>query len=420
MSSTEAPPTTSAPSTSTGHTRTHLVITPVVRRGCIPSLEPITVAPRNDDGQTSDETTYVRTVTTPRVGTSISVRNTHNDGEGHEKEVEAPPETDAAIKRYVRSLEEALGPMLDVSPLPQWSYPSVAFEDCTTHSQRRHWSLLSEHTGRIYTNGDEGREWPFTFRLYPDVQQYSENGGTFSGPTDRPINWEEYTGRLQRAVESAKNLDELDAVPEGTVKIAFTTDIVQPTRLKRISRPEGEDDTNSLQFWKVLNPEISVKSRVQDNSPEWLKKNESAQASYDRSISAAIASSYQPLAAVHLTPQTSVLEFLDSTNRSEHLLFYCATRNVAEKVSFEVGRKYTDEDGEEIRDGLAVKAAWIDPDTFEVLRGKPRRDTQLQAERSWKSAKAIYEGLETMRKEPAEGSSAGENSAPEEVWGTWE
>ncbi|TYJ53270.1 hypothetical protein B9479_006084 [Cryptococcus floricola] len=349
----------------------------------------------------------------------MSARSVHNDEEGHEKEVEVPPETDAAIKRYVRSVEEALGPMLDVPALLRWKNPSVAFEDFTTRSQRRHWSLLSEHTGRIYTNGDEGREWPFTCRLYPDVQQYLNNGGTLSGPTDQPLKWEDYKDRMERAVESANNLYELDAVPEGTVKFAFTTDIVQPTRLKRISRPEGEDDTNSLQSWKVLNPEISVKSRVQDDSPEWLKSNESAQASYDRSISAAIASSYQPLATVHLTPQTSVLEFPNDTNRNELLLFDYAVLNVA-KVSFEVGGKYTDEDGEEIVDGLSVKAAWIDPDTFEVLRGEPPRDWQLQAERSWRSAKAIYEGLETMRKELAEGSSAGENSAPEEVWGTWE
>ncbi|ODN79944.1 hypothetical protein L202_03825 [Cryptococcus amylolentus CBS 6039] len=419
MSTTDAP-STSAPSTD--YTRTEVIFTPVLLRGCLPSLKPTTVARRNRDDQRSYETTYVRTVTTPRVETRLSARSFCNDGQGREEEVDVPRETFAAINRYVRSAREGWGPMIAVpaGALPQWRDPSAAFEHCTAQSQMRHLSLPREHTGRSYTNGDGGRGWPFTYRLYPDVQQYLDDGGVLFGPEDQPLKWEDYTDRLERAVESAKNLDELDTVPEGTVKIAFTTDIVQPTRLKRISRPEGEDDTNSLQTWKVLHPEISVKSRVQDDSPEWIKRDESAQASYDRSISAAIASSYLPLPSVPLTPQTSVLEFLVDTSRNEHLLFHHAAHNVAKEVSFEVGGKYTDEDGEEIVDGLLVKAAWVDPDMFKALCGEPPRDWRLPAERSWESREAIDEGLETMRKELAGGSSAGEDSAPEEVWGSWE
>ncbi|ODN99013.1 hypothetical protein I350_07165 [Cryptococcus amylolentus CBS 6273] len=395
MSSTSAPPTTSTPTISTSHTWTHLVILPVLLGGSLPSLKQTTVSRRNHGGQTSHgETTF------------------HIDGEGHEEEVAVPPETYAAIERYLRSVEEVWEPTLDVPALPQWGDPSAAFEQCTTQSQIRHLSLLSEHTGRVYTNGDEGREWPFTYCLYPNAQQYFNNGGVLPGPDDQPLKWEDYKDRMEWAVESAKNLDELDAVPEGTVKLAFTTDIVQPTRLKRISRPEGEDDTNSLQSWKILHPEISVKSRVQDDCPEWIRRDESAQASYDRSISAAIASSYQPSATVHLTPQTSVLEFLDDTSQNEHLLFDYAAHNVAEEVSFGVGGKYTDEDGEEIVDGLSVKAAWIDPDTFEVLRGEPPRNWQSQDSRRFEYEKDIERGLETMRKELAEGRSAGENTQP--------
>ncbi|ODN73138.1 hypothetical protein L202_07704 [Cryptococcus amylolentus CBS 6039] len=418
MSSTSALPTTSTPSTRTSHTRTHVVITPVLLRGCLPSLGHTTVARRNYEGQTSHgETTYVRTITTPRVETRFSALDLHNDGEGHEDQAALSPETEAAITRYVRSVKEALGLMPNVPALPQWGDPSVAFERCTTRSRMRHLSLLTEHTARIYNEGDEGREWPFTYRLYPNDQQYSNNGGVLPGPEDQPLRWGDYANRLERAVEGAKNLDELDAIPEGTVKIAFTTDIVQPTRLNRISRPEGENDTNSLQSWKLLHPEISVKSRVQDDSPEWIKRVESAQASYDRSISTAIASSYRPLASVDLTPQTRVLEFLDDISRNEHLLFDYAAHNVAEEVSFGVGGKYTDEDGEEIVDGLAVKAAWVDPDTFEVLRGEPPRDWRSQAERRFDYEKDIEKGLETMGKDLEEGSPSG---LPEEVWGTWE
>ncbi|ODN73133.1 hypothetical protein L202_07699 [Cryptococcus amylolentus CBS 6039] len=251
----------------------------------------------------------------------------------------------------------------------------------------------------------------------------------------------DYTQRLERAVKSAKGIEELEApVPPDTVSIVFTTEIIQPTRLMRVPVSDEEDDgaESPEGNWKVVPPQARFLSGILDGCPAWVQRDEAALDAYDRLVGEAIGSmTPADISDVQLGSETTCEDFVRDTCQQEHSLFRHAAFDVANRLSTtqqagtneamlgntEAGDN--EEDGRPVDGQLLVDAVLLEPTMYSVYFDRPIVDAANYA-RTQEYKESIERGLATMRgdergpEDRDDGiDDAGGESENEGVWGTY-
>ncbi|ODN73149.1 hypothetical protein L202_07716 [Cryptococcus amylolentus CBS 6039] len=330
-----------------------------------------------------------RRVDLPIIETRYSLRSFRGEEKGERGEkVPVPPEVEAVVNEFLSSADHP------ESSVAQWGDPVEKYRE---HTQQVHISeldLLSDVIECAYTV-QEPR--PITYRVHSTVKDFLDDGGTLLGPHDRPMDQMEYEDKLKRAIASAKGVDGLCAELPGTIKLAFTTNVGQPTRLERSAAFSGDGQDGEVMGPKVLDPEISVSSRVMDDCPEWVHRNKAAQVSYSQSFFKALYNAASTDVTIELGPRTSAEDFMVDTKCYEQGMFNQAAYQTTREISSLQGDGVEREDGQAL-DGHSVKAAWVDDPMFRVLSGRPTRDRRYHSQRSLTYQDSIEEGLETMRR----------------------
>ncbi|TYJ53933.1 hypothetical protein B9479_005408 [Cryptococcus floricola] len=388
-----------------------LIITKILLEGSLPALS---CGGSRNAGEPY-WTFLQRRVDPPIIETRYILRSFRGEGEGERGEkVPVPPEVATMVNEFLSladQISQHLRPQITEPSAAHWGDPVEKYRE---HTQQVHISeldLLSDVIECAYTV-QEPR--PFTYRVHSSVKDFLDDGGTLLGPHDRPMDQMEYEDKLERAIASAEGVDGLCAELPGTIKLAFTTDVGQPTRLERSAAFPGDGQDGEAMGWKVLDPEISVSCRVMDDCPEWVHKNKAAQVSYSRSFFKALYNAVSTDVTIELGPRTSAEDFMVDTKCYEQGMFNQAAYQTAREVSS------LQEDGVEREDGHSVKAAWVDDPMFRVLSGRPTRDRRYHSQRLLTYQNSIEEGLETMRRELECDGARGTAHLEKSTWGTWD
>ncbi|ODN73126.1 hypothetical protein L202_07692 [Cryptococcus amylolentus CBS 6039] len=411
----------------TGDVKSEIIITTILLEGSYPTLVSIDGASGHD---------LQRQIEPPLIGRRLTLRSLSTNENGEEVLASPADETVAAMGQFMGRVFHVCDGRRYESPLPEvphWRDRLRTFRNYTHETFARHQNHLSEAMQNEYASRDS---WPFTYRVHSDVEDYLKDGGQLTGPGDMPRPAREYAERLRRAVKSAKSFDELCAVPPDTVKIAFTTEILEPFKLMRASpsRSGEEDDGRSLDDWTVLVAKPRVECRVTDDSPEWVKSGKFAQDTYINSIIESIDKSSPPEPTAALSRDRTVDDFVQGTQRFEDNVFEEVAYDVAHQLSFTSDQERTDEvvlsGGEtgdasleegQLVDGHLVKVAWLEPSMFESFYGLPPRERRFYSKRLVEYETSIKEGFAEMQSErdhqvPGTGDAV---SFGKTSWGTW-
>ncbi|ODN98975.1 hypothetical protein I350_07124 [Cryptococcus amylolentus CBS 6273] len=275
---------------------------------------------------------------------------------------------------------------------------------------------------------------PFTYRVHSSVEDYLKDGGKMRGRQDRPSLWNHYHDRLEMEFDSSKYLDKLCEESPGTIKIVFTTNIEQPTRLMETfpSSSSGGDDPGTSN-WKVLDPEFSVSCKVMDDCPEAIREDKEALAVYKRSIYRQIESlvhSRKIGSNIEVGDDTTAKDFYEDTRKYEQDLCLCGADVASNATSLFSASEQVDttdaasgdampaedevsEATRKVVDGHLVKAAWVSPTMYRLSYSKKISEYES----------SIAEGLAKMRgtvvSRRAPNNDNEEAQSKEDTWGTW-
>ncbi|ODN77303.1 hypothetical protein L198_08038 [Cryptococcus wingfieldii CBS 7118] len=411
----------------TGDVKSEIIITTILLEGSYPTLV-------STDGASGRD--LQRQVEHPLIERRLTLRSSSTNENGEEVLASPAHETVVAMGQFMARVFRVCDERQYESPLPilpQWRDPSGRFRQYTNESFARHQNHLSEAMQNEYASRDS---WPFTYRVHSDVEDYLKDGGQLTGPGDMPRRPREYADRSRRAVKSAKSFDELCAVAPDTVKIAFTTDVLEPFKLMRASssRSGEEDDGRSLDDWAISDVKPSVECRITDDSPEWVKSDKRVQDAYINSIFESIDKSFTPEPAP-LSRDRTADDFVQDTQRYEHILFEEAAFDVAHQLSFTSDQERTNEEevlrggetgdassevGQPV-DGHLVNVAWLEPSMFELFCGLPPKERRFYSKRLVEYETSIKEGLAAMKNErDHQVTGTGDAvSSGKKTWGTW-
>ncbi|ODN98972.1 hypothetical protein I350_07121 [Cryptococcus amylolentus CBS 6273] len=398
-------------STPNGHTKPVLLATTILLEGSLPSMSSTigTAHCKRTDGLS-----WRKRVDPPliqyRAFSSISCPD---EEEGRKIDDMMAAYMDTVSREWAQRQAESADP----STVPHWEDPVARFQEYTQLALLHKTDQLSECMSDVYAAGGE---WPFTYRVYSSVNDFLDAGGELFHPNHQPLDTSEYADRLERAVTSARGVDELESASSDTIKLTFTTDVSKPTRLERnrlrIAASEESGNEKLVESWRVLPPKVGIVSRITEDSPDWIKKSKSAHESFNQSIIEAIGDSFDPGSTVQLGPQTTSGEFVTRTGRLEHRLFKQAAYIAADQVSSTHSERHATDDSEEA-EGHPVKAAWLEQSMFDVVNEKPAKERLFYSQRLSKYENSIEDGLLKLWDE-GEGGGDGFESGTRE-WGDW-
>ncbi|TYJ53927.1 hypothetical protein B9479_005402 [Cryptococcus floricola] len=405
--------------------RSELIVTKALLEGSFPVLSSTGAS----EGGQNYGPFLKRGTSSPVIETRYTCRSFDNEGNTMES---VPPEAKAAMDKFVHSAERLIRCMPDQQSTsvekPKWKETYGCFSLYTSQCQENQLDQLSD-----IMHATEEDKPPFTYRVHSSVEDYLEDGGEMRGPEDRPSLWDDYKDRLEREYDGSRYLDELCEESPGTVKIVFTTNIEQPTRLTRTvpSSSSGGDDPTRTSGWKVLDPEFSVSCKVMDDCPKAIREDKGALAVYKRSIYRQIESLVHNNnigSHIQLGDDTTVKEFYDDTKKYEQHLYLCGGHITSNAVSFFSAPELpaedeVSEDTQQAVDGHLVKAAWVSPTMYAVLEGQPSEDRLSYSKKISEYESTIAEGLATMRGTVVNRRSPNdenEEAQPkDDTWGTW-
>ncbi|ODN98981.1 hypothetical protein I350_07132 [Cryptococcus amylolentus CBS 6273] len=384
--------------------RSELIATKILLETSLPALSSTGA---NDRGENYGPFLQ-RRVDQPVIESRFTLRSFRDEGiGGGETAVPVPVEVERAGGEYVSSVEASIehlqSTIIDASML-RWGDTAETYQEYNRQAHINQLTLLSNVMHGVYTESVR----PFAYRVHSTVNSFLDDGGNLNGPDDRPMDQMEYEDKLERAVASAKGVDELCSESADTIKLAFTTGINQPTRLARSPPSSAGGHGGGVNGWNVSIPQAKVSCRVMDDCPEWIHKNKSAQISYNRAFFSALDAAVPHEQTFRLGRMTTAEDFMVDTDLYEHGLFKQAAYKTVDEVSFLNDGGNSEEDSE-IMDGHLVKAAWVDASMFDVLSGRPLRDRQWYSRNRSEYKKSIEEGLDVMRRE-VEGTGASDTA----------
>ncbi|ODN94641.1 hypothetical protein L198_04781 [Cryptococcus wingfieldii CBS 7118] len=376
--------------------RSELMATKILLEGSLPALSSTGA---NDRGENYGPFLQ-RRVDQPIIESRFTLRSFRDEGiGGGETAVPVPLEVERAADEYVSSVGACIEPLqstlVDASML-RWGDAAEKYQEYNRQAHINQLTLLSDVMHGVFL----------------------DDGGNLNGPDDRPMDPMEYEDKLERAVASAKGVDELCCESAGTIKLAFTTGINQPTRLARSLPSSAGGHGGGVNGWNVSSPQASVSCLVMDDCPEWIHKNKSAQISYSRAFFSALNAAVPHEQTFRLGRMTTAEDFMVDTNTYEHGLFRQAAYKTVDEVSF-LNDEGNSEENSQLVDGHLVKAAWVDASMFNVLSGSPLINRQWYFRTRSEYKRSIEEGLDIMRRE-VEGTGASDtDQSGKSIWGTW-
>ncbi|TYJ53934.1 hypothetical protein B9479_005409 [Cryptococcus floricola] len=392
--------------------RSELIATEVLVEGSLPALSSTGANDRDDNYGHFLQ----RRVDQPIIEPRFSLRCFRDEGiGGGETAVPVPYEVGIAAREYLDSvvarIQHLQSTIPDISTV-RWGDTAEKYQEDNRQAHINQLTFLSD--AMHYVNTRSAR--PFAYRVHSTVDSFLGDGGNLNGNADRPMDPMEYEKKLERAVASAKGVDELCSESKNTIKLAFTTGINHPTRLARSLPSSAGEHGGEVNGWNVSSPQASVSCRVMDDCDKWIHKNKSAHNSYAKTFLLALDAAVPQEQTFQLGKMTTAEDFMVDTNTYEHGLFQQAAYKAVDEVSV-LNDEGNSEEG--FVDGHRVKAAWVDASMFGVLSGRPLRDRQWHSTIRSEYKKSIDEGLDIMRGE-VEGTGASDTAQSEKsIWGTW-